>query len=46
MAMAHHDNDDELLRSRAEGWRSFAHLLGWAITGIVIVLAVMALVLV
>ena len=31
MAMAHHDNDDELLRSRAEGWRSFAHLLGWAI---------------
>ena len=39
MEMAHHDNDDELLRSRAEGWRGFAHLLGWAITGVVIVLA-------
>ena len=46
MAMAHHDNDDELLRSRAEGWRGFAHLLGWAVTGVVIVLALMALFLV
>jgi hypothetical protein len=46
MATAHHDNDDELLRSRAEGWRSFAHLLGWVITGAVIVLALMALFLV
>jgi hypothetical protein len=46
MTMAHHDNDDELLRSRAEGWRGFAHLLGWAVTGIVIVLALMALFLV
>jgi hypothetical protein len=46
MEMAHHDNDDELLRSRAEGWRGFAHLLGWAITGVVIVLALMALFLV
>ena len=46
MAMAQHDNDDELLRSRAEGWRSFAHLLGWTITGVVIVLALMAVFLV
>ena len=46
MATAHHDNDDELLRSRAEGWRGFAHLLGWVITGAVIVLALMALFLV
>jgi hypothetical protein len=46
MTMAHHDNDDELLRSRAEGWRSFAHLLGWVITGAVIVLGLMALFLV
>ena len=46
MAMAHHDNDDELLRSRSEGWRSFAHLLGWTITGVVIVLALMAVFLV
>jgi hypothetical protein len=46
MAMAHHDNDDELLRSRVEGWRGFAHLLGWVITGAVIVLALMALFLV
>jgi hypothetical protein len=46
MAMANHDNDDELLRSRAEGWRGFAHLLAWAVTGIVIVLALMALFLV
>ena len=46
MAMAHQDNDDELLRSRAEGWRGFAHLLAWAVTGIVIVLALMALFLV
>ena len=41
MAMA--DNDDELLRSRAEGWRAFSHLLAWAITGIVTVLVLMAL---
>lgn len=41
MAMA--DNDDELLRSRAEGWRSFSHLLGWAIFGAVLVLILMAL---
>ena len=46
MAMAHHDDDDELLRSRAEGWRSFAHLLGWCITGIIIVLVMMAVFLV
>ena len=32
--------------SRAEGWRGFAHLLGWAVTGVVIVLALMALFLV
>jgi hypothetical protein len=41
MAMAH--DDDELLRSRVEGWRAFSHLLGWVITGAVIVLALMAL---
>ena len=41
MAMA--DDDDELLRSRAEGWRAFSHLLGWVITGAVIVLILMAL---
>lgn len=46
MATAHQDNDDDLLRSRVEGWRGFAHLLGWAITGIVAVLALMALFLV
>jgi hypothetical protein len=46
MTMAHDENDDELLRSRVEGWRGFSHLLGWAITGIVIVLALMALFLV
>jgi hypothetical protein len=41
MAMA--NDDDELLRSRAEGWRAFSHLLGWVITGAVIVLVLMAL---
>ncbi len=46
MAMAQHDKDDELLRSRVEGWRGFAHLLGWAITGAVLVLAMMAVFLV
>ena len=44
MAMA--DDNDELLRSRIEGWRGFSHLLGWAITGVVIVLILMALFLV
>lgn len=43
MAMAHHDHEDELLRSRAEGWRSFSRFLGWAIFGIVLTLAGMAL---
>ncbi len=41
MAMA--DNDDELLRSRTEGWRGFSHLLGWTIAGAVLVLILMAL---
>ena len=41
MAMA--DDNDELLRSRIEGWRGFSHLLGWTITGVVIVLILMAL---
>ena len=41
MAMA--DNEDELLRSRTEGWRGFSHLLGWAIFGAVLVLIGMAL---
>ena len=41
MAMA--DNNNDLLRSRAEGWRGFSHLLGWAIFGAVLVLIGMAL---
>lgn len=40
------NNEDELLRSRIEGWRGFSHLLGWTITGAVLVLALMALFLV
>ena len=42
-AMAMADDEDELLRSRTEGWRGFRQLLGWVITGAVLALALMAL---
>ena len=40
MAMA---NEDDLLRSRQQGWRGFTRLLGWSLFVAIMILGGMAL---
>jgi hypothetical protein len=41
MAMA--KDEDDLLRSRREGWQGFTRLLGWSLFATVLILGAMAL---